>query len=373
MLARPFALIAAVAAVIVLAPGGEAARAQPDEPTPPAEPAQPDEATMPAEPRFPDVIQPPPGFHRDPAWSEYDGAFRDAAAGNLERARTRLADLSSRWPGHPAERRAAALVERLGEPRRPSSALARGEFVFWSTLGGVALAANLCVAIDCSSDRATAGVYTLTVGSALAASALASRGGIQQGQAQLYNSAQTWGAWNAFLINGDFPEDGEQAGVAIALQVGGLAAGVGLWPVWRPTQGDVALANTFLVWGSVMTLFGHLAADEDPSLRTVVIAGDISLLAGALASQALEVSRGRTFLIDVGGLLGVLAGALVATGADDDRGAGISLMLGTAAGLAVGFVTSRGWDRPPPVQVAPAVIPGPARSVGYGLAAGLTF
>jgi hypothetical protein len=251
--------------------------------------------------------------------------------------------------------------------------VARGELVFWSTLGGLVIAANLCVAITCSSDREYAGVYTLAIGGALAGSLLATQRGIRQGEAQLYNSAQTWGAWNALLINNGFPETGEQAGVAIAMQLGGLAAGVGLWPAWQPTQGDVALTNTFLLWGTVLTVWGHLAADEEPSLRNVIIAGDVSLLAGALISRSVEMSRGRTLLIDVGGILGMLTGGLLAASTEEERMAGVMLLAGTSAGLGLGLAGTMDWDKPPPVKVAPAVIPGPNRSTGYGFSAGFAF
>jgi hypothetical protein len=368
-----------VAVAMVLGAGGSHAQPAPAAAAPAAAPG-PDEATVPDDPKFPEVIQPPPGFNRDPAWSEYDGAFRDAAAGDREGAKARLAELAARWPAHPARLHAAGLIDRL-EPRRgaassarSASNVARGELVFWSTLGGLAIAANLCVAIDCSSDREYAGVYTLTLGGALAGSLLATRRGIRQGEAQLYNSAQTWGAWNALYINDGFPETAEQAGVAIAMQLGGLAAGIGLWQAWQPTQGDVALTNTFLFWGTVLTLWGHAAAHAEPSLRTMVIAGDVSLLAGALISRSVEMSRGRTLLIDVGGILGTLTGGLfAATQNDDVRTIGVILLAGTSAGLGLAFAGTLEWDDPPPVKVAPAVIPGPNRSTGYGVSAGFAF
>jgi hypothetical protein len=372
VLARALALVVIVAAAAAARGGTARAQGTPT-PAPPAPPAAPaPDVTVPDDPRFPDVIQPPPGFARDPAWTEYDGAFRDAAAGNVKTARTRLTDLVERWPDHPAQRRAAALLERL-RAREATSNVARGELVFWSTLGGVSLAANLCVAIDCNTDREYAGVYTLSIGGALAASLLASQRGIHQGEAQLYNSAQTWGAWNALLINDGFPDTAAQASIAIAAQLGGLAAGIGLWRTWRPTQGDVALANTFLLWGSVMTVWGHVIASTEPSLQTVVGVGDVALLVGALVSTQVKMSRGRTLLIDIGGVLGTMTGGLIAIGADSDRSIGTMLMLGTAAGLGIAAAGTVNWDSPPPVKVAPAVLDGPSRSKGYGVAAGFAF
>jgi hypothetical protein len=127
----------------------------------------------------------------------------------------------------------------------------------------------------------------------------------------------------------------------------------------------------------VLTVWGHLAADEEPSLRNVIIAGDLSLLAGALISRSVEMSRGRTLLIDVGGILGMLTGGLLAasTEASTDEGfiPGVMLLAGTSAGLGLGLAGTMDWDKPPPVKVAPAVIPGPNRSTGYGFSAGFAF
>ena len=97
------------------------------------------------------------------------------------------------------------------------------------------------------------------------------------------------------------------------------------------------------------------------------------LLTGALLSSQVKMSRGRTLLIDVGGILGMLAGGLIATGTNDEEGAGIAMIIGTSLGLGVAAVASTKWDKSAPVQVAPAVIPGPNQSTAYGVTAGLTF
>lgn len=319
----------------------------------------------------------------DVAWAAYDDAFARAAKGDLDGAHTGLAELVKRWPDHPASARAQALlavvaarVQRANDPDRPSK-VARGELVFWQTVGGISLGANGCQLLDCSTARETAAVYMATVGGSLALSLVATRRGIRNGEAQLYNSAQTWGAWNGLLLNDGFAEDRDEAAVAIATQLGGLGAGIGLWQVWRPTAGDVALTNTFLVWGTVLTLWGHLSADEAPALRTIVIAGDVAIVAGALVSRQVKMSRGRTLLIDVGGILGTMAGGLVAVGTESsgsEASVGVPFLLGTAVGLGIAAAATQNWDAPPlPVQVAPTVVTGPNRSTGWGLHAGFTF
>ena len=256
-------------------------------------------------------------------------------------------------------------------PDAPSG-VARGELVFWSTVGGVFTAANVCVIAGCSSDRETAAVYTVSVGGSLALALVASRHGVAQGEAQLYNSAQSWGSWNALAINDHFARTSGEAAVALGAQGAGLLAGIGLWKTWHPSQSDVALTNSFLLWSTVLTLWGYVAADTTPSLRGVVLAGDVGLVLGALTSTQVKMSRGRTLLIDVGGVLGILGGGLVAIGTDSDRGAGISLLAGTAAGLGLAAAATIHWDAPP-LTVTPTRITTASGTSVWGVSAALGF
>ncbi|MDX2087062.1 MAG: hypothetical protein SFX73_04385 [Kofleriaceae bacterium] len=311
----------------------------------------------------------------DPAWEAYDRAFTELGAGNEEAARGQLRALTATWPQHRAASLGAlrlmdldtAEQRRLEREATGPSKLARGELVFWSTAGGVLLARDLCVN-NCTSDREYAAAYTFSIGGSLALSVLASRNGIHRGEAQLYNSAQTWGSWNALAINDGFAEDEQEAAISIGAQLGGLAAGIGLWQAWRPTQGDVALANTGFVWTTVMTLFGHLAVDAEPTLRTAVVAGDIGILAGALLSTQVKMSRGRTLLIDLGGVLGIMGGGLIAIGSDSEEAAGSALLIGTGAGLGIAAYATRHWDLEPPPGNARVVPTRAADGNGWGLA-----
>lgn len=324
----------------------------------PAAPA-PTSATSPAADRDP-----------DPAWQAYDDAFSRAAAGDRAAASTRLDDLSQRWPLHPAAARATSLV-RASEPRPldpdAPSRVARGELVFWSTVGGVFTAANVCVIAGCNTPRETAAVYTIGVGGSLALAVAASLNGVAEGEAQLYNSAQTWGSWNGLAINNHFAKTTGEAAVALGSQGVGLLAGVGLWRTWHPTQGDVALTNSFLLWSTVLTLWGGLAAEHEPTLREMVVAGDIGLVLGGLTSTRVRMSRGRTLLIDVGGVLGILGGGLVAVGSGSETVAGVSLMVGTAAGLGIAAAVTTDWDVP--VTIAPTRITGASGARAWGVSA----
>jgi hypothetical protein len=316
-----------------------------------------------------------PGAPGDPAWSAYDDAFTRAAGGDRSGASARLLELSKQWPLHPAAVRAGSLVHasepRPAGPDAPDS-VARGELVFWTTVGGVYTSANLCVAVSCDSQRASATVYSLGIGGSLAASLALSRHGVAQGEAQLYNSAQTWGIWNGLAINNGFASDGGEAAVALAAQGGGLLAGIGLWKTWHPTQGDVALTNSFLLWTTVLTLWGHVAARSDPTLREVVLVGDLGIVLGALTSTRVKMSRGRTLLIDVGGVLGILGGGLVAIGLKDESSVGISLLLGTAAGLGIAAAATTSWDGPS-VVVTPTRLTGATGTPAWGVSAAFGF
>jgi hypothetical protein len=198
---------------------------------------------------------------------------------------------------------------------------------------------------------------------------VASRNGVAQGEAQLYNSAQTWGSWTALAINDGFASTSGEAAIALGSQGAGLLAGIGLWRTWHPTQGDVALTNSFLLWSTVLTLWGYVAADSDPSLRAVVLAGDVGILLGAMTSTQVKMSRGRTLLIDVGGVLGILGGGLVAVGTEE---AGVPLLIGTAAGLGLAAAATQDWDAPP-VTIAPTRVIGATGTPGWGVSAAFRF
>ena len=265
--------------------------------------------------------------------------------------------------------RAGALV-RGGEPRPAGrdapDRVARGELVFWSTISGLSTAQNVCVIADCNSPRVTTAVYTLGVGGALGLSLVASRHGVAPGEAQLYNSAQTWGFWNGLGLNHGFAHSAGEAEVALAAQAGGLLAGIGLWQTWHPTQGDVALVNSFLLWSTVLSLWADVAADHEPTLRESVAIGDVGLVLGGLVATQVHMSRGRTLLIDVGGVIGILGGGLVAVGTHDGQSAGVALLIGTAAGLGIAAVSTKDWDAPA-VAIGPARIPVPGAARGTGV------
>ena len=88
------------------------------------------------------------------------------------------------------------------------------------------------------------------------------------------------------------------------------------------------------MWGALLSVYGQLLIDDGVTLRRTVVLGDLGLVAGALIAHQVPMSRGRTLIIDLGGVLGSLAGGLFTLSTSSDQTAGGVLFTTTAAGLA---------------------------------------
>lgn len=301
--------------------------------------------------------------YADEAWDRYDAAFEALAAGDQAGARATLETIVATSPDHPAAVKARARLAELGvvaveapgavdvpapTPATTTSRVARAELVLGMTVTGVFAGIEACTDA-CDQARSQAAGVMIGGGGALGLTLLASRKGIHSGEAQLYNSATTWGRWNALGALDGFPSTTKEAWLSLGAQAAGLGVGVGLWKLWRPSAGDVALANSGLLWGTVLSSWGQLWFGRDPTFPAAVIAGDIGLAIGAALASEVKMSRGRTLLIDVGGVLGSLLGGLVAVGLDSgdaDRKIGGVMTISTALGLGLAAVATRRWDEP---------------------------
>jgi hypothetical protein len=314
----------------------------------------------------------------DPAWQLYDQAFERLVAKDTEGAGALLQRLRDQFPGHPAATQATlrladvaaatpALADQGAEtpqtPRREStSSSARAELALTMTINGVYMGYQACKLLGCQdeygdSGRGMAASLMIGGGAGLGLSLFLTQGGITQGQAQLLDSSITWGSWNSLLLYDVIEGNRTGAAVGLAFQLGGLGAGLLLDRVWKPTSGEVAVANTAGLWTTVLTAMAFGMADETPDLTTLVIAGDLGLvLGGVLGTHLPGISRGRTLLIDTGGILGMLAGGLIAVAGDANsaREAFVPLFAGTAVGLAIASFATRRWDVPatPPARVS---------------------
>jgi hypothetical protein len=323
----------------------------------------------------------------DEAWSQYRLSFKLLAAGEIQAARTALDRLSGAHPGHPAAALASARLGDLNgtiadvgevplEPgQEPTARLARAELGFWMTLNGLTFASLGCEVAECDNSRVQAGVAMLGAGGGLAASLFFTRDGITPGHTLLLDSSVAWGTWNSLFLVDNVDGDSQKiAGSVMAGQAVGLAAGFGLWEVWQPTDGDVALTNTAGIWTTVVGLLGHGVLDTEPKLETIVAIGDAGLVAGALASQYVKMSRGRTLLIDAGGIIGALAGGLITVIAEPDNttAAFIPPTLGVIGGLGLATYMTRDWDVPDPPASAGLILQ-PMGKGGWGASVHFTL
>lgn len=300
-------------------------------------------------------------------WAEYHRAFQALALGHTDEARRILQDLAARRPDHPAAAYALRMAQALAPtpaPPAPADGLerrtggARAELVLFQTIHGMAVGAETCVALECSGARAHAVSLLAGAGGGLAASFFASRGGLTSGQTLVIDSGVLWGAWNAIALLGARGGivDVEDRNVARSLLLGqtlGLGGGLVLARQLRPTEGEVSVATTVSVWATVLTLFAAAATeidDEQQLWTALLVASDAALVGGAVLGRRHPMSRGRTLIIDAGGIVGMLGGFLVAVAAEANSAPGEWLppAIGTAAGLAIATVATRDWDAPTP-------------------------
>ena len=336
------------------------------------------------------------------AWKLYDEAFADAVAGKETDALAMLAYLRSEHPGSAAaalgaelERFLAAkrtgkltlmdplsrqlLTERLEAPaplpgavanapapgelsrdEQPSS-MARAELTFWQTIDGVGLGIELCALVECNDARPE--ILSAMAGGGLGAglALYLSRDGIKPGQTLALDSGAGWGFWNGLALSQIFELQGRAVpAVLMGAQLGGLALGHLAWMAFPVGSGDVSLANSGGIWGGVVAAFVLNAAAPNATSKgvyiTLLAASDVGLIGGALLSRVYPMSRGRTLVLDSGGLLGMLFGLGVDVLAQGDQVGKTPFYVAGAVGTVVGIggaaYLTRHWDLPaPPVQL----------------------
>jgi hypothetical protein len=340
-------------------PAVEPPAVEPPAVEPPAvEPAPPDDGTVEAQPD-------------DRAWQLYHQAFSQLASGDLEGARATLSTLRRDFPDHPATARATEVRRVLDvtegmpppRPRRDPEApsqLARAELALVQTLAGVYVGVDICLIADCDSAGSYIGLVVLGASVPLGVVIATTKGGIRPGTRAALNAGSLWGIWNGAMAvaireegdGGDGISAQSVGAVLLASHALGLGLGALIASTLRPTQGQVALADTVGIWAGVLSLYAHeaFAPDSDNLLETLLAASDAGLVVGALLARFFPMSRGRTLLIDAGGLVGLFfgMGTAVLIGGDDlDEqvlfGSGFA---GATVGLAAGTWLTRSWDAP---------------------------
>ena len=337
----------------------------------------------PAQKPVPKPAQKPAGEPRDDeVWQRYHRAYAAAARGQNDQARTELEALVREHRTHPASRLARSLLATIENkaapqtdsttaseateravdqtrdldvpperprPRELPSSGARAELASLQVFHGMAVGAEICVALSCESPGA--GLLLTLAGGAtgLGLSLGLSRDRLTEGHRALFNSGAVWGTYHGVMAVSLFDPDGESkaGGLLLLGQAMGMTA-AGILTTQRPTEGQVALANTFGIWSGVATYLamGMLEVDRelDDSLGALLLASDFGLLLGAFVAQKNDRGRGYTLLLDAGGLLGALGGLGVVASVDEDPSDRVQSG-GMLVGLAVGLVAAAYWGR----------------------------
>jgi hypothetical protein len=342
----------------------------------------------PAAPALPPVSAPPADATATDAALEarYHGAFEALARGERDVAVRLLESIVADAPQHSLADRARTLLSDLAAtkppPSRPSSwisdehanveapsrappramvreqhptSAARAELVFFQTVHGIALGAEVCAMASCDSSQPWVLSMMLGGGAGFGLSWHFSSHGITPGLSRALTDGVLWGAANGIglAVATDASEHSTATGAFLA---GGQLAGLGLaglaYAELEPTAGQVSLAASGGLWSLVA--FSELIGATEPHYASntwawiLIGTGNAGVLAGALLAHSEPMTTSRVLLIDAGGLLGTLTGLGVAVLAQgDDLHAAATLipgLVGTVSGLGVAYYLTRDWD-----------------------------
>ena len=251
----------------------------------------------------------------------------------------------------------------------------RAELALYQTLHGAWLGAGLGVVADVSNPKVYALLSVLGAGAGLGGALALSRDvAMPTGRADAINSATSWGSFNGALVSAILGAS-TRGGVAGTLGggLGGLALTVAATSTRSPGAGDVAIVNSGGIWGLATGAFLIMLTEPSTTAGQVValVTTDAGLLAMALLAPHLEVSRGRSLLIDAGGVVGVLAGLTIPAlaGSRSGKAYAVAGLAGMGAGLGLTAWLSRDWDveeRGGPA-LTPAVLPLQGERLAFGL------
>lgn len=311
----------------------------------------------------------------DPAWELYADAFEAYLQHEEADAFRLLKRLEETYPGHPAAARARSLIaqrdrtrvqeeaeaarRRAVAPRdlagvlrnESTSSLARAELTILQTLNGIAAGVEICSIAQCASSQMTILSAMLGGGLGLGGSLWLTRDGITQGHTLALNSGTAWGAFHGASLT-FILDPGPRASPALLLggQLGGLLVGHLAYETLRPGAGDVSLVNSGGIWGAMFALLVLNATEASVSdavwWGSILGMADVGMVAAGLLASRMPMSRGRTLVIDAGGIVGLLFGFGVeylisgkADGAFFAAGA-----VGMVGGLTAATMLSKEWD-----------------------------
>jgi hypothetical protein len=319
------------------------------------------------------------------AEESYQAAFEALARGEHSLATQLLQGLVATAPQHPLAARArsvlsalAATATRVQEPTEPPpaettaaetqttrrgaqrpTAAARAELVFFQTVHGLTLGAEVCAMASCTGSQPWVLSLMLGAGGGFGLSFYASHGGVTPGLARALTDGTLWGALNGLgLLEATGASNGDQhavrTGAYLALgQLAGLGVGGLLYHQLEPTAGQVSLSASGGMWSLAVgaELFGMFNPKFGTRTWAALLmgAGNAGVLAGGLLARSVPMTASRVMLIDAGGLLGGLGGLGIAVLAQGDHaqitptlGCGL---LGTLTGLSLSYYLTRDWDK----------------------------
>lgn len=346
--------------------------------TPPAEGSQ-DAAPMTAPPLVPTTDACPPEVEAD-----YTAGFEAMRQGKDAEALEAFERVQAACPQHPHAAEFARLTRarlqpgaRLAEasageeadenPFRPerNTGGARAGLIVTQTIHGATQGILLCAITECR-DQGYSLAAMLGAGVGLGASLIGSTGGITPGQSAAINAGTVWGFW--FGLAGVYAADiSDDNAIATVMLSGAGFTGLGLaLASARPTAGQVSMANSGGLWAGVVSALFLATSDETDTeafFTAELAATGGGLVAFALLSRTVPVTRGRMLLIDAGGIIGGLTGAaaMVSFRGNDNQDEDYILVgagLGTLGGLALTTYLTRNFDyrNVPEVTLAPTTL-----------------
>jgi len=262
-----------------------------------------------------------------------------------------------------------------------ASVLARSELVVGQTLHGLTQAVLVCLLASCSTTQQVAGALLLGGVAGGLGSFFLTGSGISGGMATAVNTGTAWGLAEGLLLLGTFaPSTGTgYAGLLAGTTLLGTAAGVTLGGLLHPTGGQVAMASSGGIWTAVLVgLFSTpflSGLSSQAFFGMELLAANVGLAGFGFLASRLQYSRGRVFLIDVGGVLGALVGGaayfLAGLPVSQSQWLGPIAGAGAVGGLVGAVLLTANIDAPPDAAVAelsmfPLLGPGGETGLAFG-------
>jgi len=187
-------------------------------------------------------------------------------------------------------------------------------------------------------------------------------------------SGAVWGAYNGALLGDlmtgiDTSSDGAIAGFMLGGALVGAGAGYLYAKKSKPEEDDLAVINSMGLYGTAAGLLLGVGFDpiESEAYSLQALLGSVAGLGGGFyLARKLEISRKRTWRIDLGALAGVAATwalfyPLVSDDStnNDEQAAGFISVAAMGGGAFVAYLLTRKMDRKPaePKRSGPAVAP----------------